>query len=133
MTRLQTELNRLKELRERATAGPFYVKETVEDTPSIFFKNPFRESQDEILCAVYWPAHGDSDLRVVEQQFPDLARFIVESANRWLQLIEALEVAVGELNYISKTNHGVDCDHDSMLLARDTLAKIKQLICGGAE
>lgn len=59
--------------------------------------------------------------------------------SEWLQLIEALECAVEALTKYKSvetwvampTNYGHDLRHAKTLLAREELAKIEQLICGG--
>lgn len=76
-------------------------------------------------------------LSVMEDYLPldivtiDVDNFYVHAPTDIANLIAALELAYGELKYISTTNHGYDCDHHSDALARDTMTKIKRILGGG--
>lgn len=125
MTKLQTELKRLKELRERATTGQWKLYNTGYDEsfPTTVDFTQIAAYDDCTKLSVVMCRLGKPDKICMEKTN---AQFMTESANRWLQLIEALGCAIETIEEL-KTKHKV------CVTSHNALAKIEQLICGDAK
>ena len=86
------------------------------------------EAADRLVCDL---ASGKKKWNMcIPAQEDDTDFVLVNPLREMPLLISALEVCMGALEKIGKTNHGMDCDSLSNLAAKDALAKAEALLVG---
>lgn len=88
-TEIKNKIQELKNLRDKATVGPWLYSEIVEKdelgkTEGLCGVDVVSDNTQDIICNLDYDQKGD---------WRDSAKFIAESANRWNDLLKCLEVA----------------------------------------
>lgn len=100
---IREELERVIELGEKATAGPWEHKSEMAE--NIYAKTQFSEEKEQIAMLM-WPSHPSEHTPLIEKIWYDTGAFIANSRTFNPKAARAL---LGLINEVEKGRHTQDC------------------------